>query len=226
MERTILEAKNLTVGYVSNTRPAVAGLDFTLGEGETLCLHGQSGCGKSSVVWAVMGMMEALGGYVQGSLRYRDNELIGLSEKEYDSIRWKEIALVPQSSMSSFNPVYRIGKTLDEMLCLQNQIKEKNERRDICMELMELVRLSPNILDSYPYELSGGMRQRAAIALAILLHPRILILDEATTGLDVLVEADILWMLKKLRMQKNMSMLFISHDTRIANAFCDRRIEF
>lgn len=226
MKQAILEAKNLTVGYANNPNPAVSGLDFSLGEGETLCLHGQSGCGKSSVVWAVMGMLEALGGYVNGSLRYRDNELIALSGKEYENIRWKEIALVPQSSMSSFNPVYRIGKNLDEMLCLQKPIKEKKERRDISMELMELVQLKPNILDSYPHELSGGMRQRAAIALAILLQPRILILDEATTGLDVLVEADILWMLKKLRMQKNMSILFISHDTRIANAFCDRRIEF
>lgn len=226
MKQGILEAKDLTVGYAKNPKPAVTGLDFSLGEGETLCLHGQSGCGKSSVVWAIMGMMDALGGYVQGNLRYRDKDLTALSGKEYESIRWREIALVPQSSMSSFNPVYKIGKTLDEMLCLQKEITEKKERRGICMELMEIVRLKPNTLDSYPHELSGGMRQRAAIALAILLQPQILILDEATTGLDVLVEADILWMLKKLRMQKNMSMLFISHDTRIANAFCDRRIEF
>ncbi len=140
-------------------------------------------------------------------------------------LRWKEIALVPQSSMNSFNPMYTVRQTISEVLFQHDQTLGKAGARERCLELLEMVQLGEEVLGSYPSELSGGMKQRAAIALALALDPGLLILDEATTGLDVIVEADILWLLRRLRREKGMSMLFVSHDDRIARAFCDRRLE-
>ena len=115
-------------------------------------------------------------------------------------------------------------KTYMELLNLKRKNLTCKEKENLIREKLEIVQLKETVLEQYPHELSGGMRQRAAIALALILDPELLILDEATTGLDVLVEADILWTLKKIRREKKMSMLVVSHDARIANAFCDRRI--
>lgn len=223
MNHELLRASNLTLGYDKN-KPLLRGFEFSLDTGETLCLHGASGCGKSTVIWAIMGMLKKIGGYAEGEIFYKNQDILGdtiLMEK----LRWTSIALVPQSSMSAFNPVYRMKDTYMEVLNLNAAALSKEQKRNLILEMMDIVQLKESVLFQYPHELSGGMRQRAAIALALILSPDLLILDEATTGLDVLVEAEILWTLKKIRDTRDMSMLVVSHDTRIANAFCDRRIE-
>ena len=223
MNNLLMETRKLTMGYHS-AKPVVADFYFSLGKGETLCLHGASGCGKSTVIWAIMGMLKEIGGYAQGEIWYQGKEILN-DPLQMNALRWNRISLVPQSSMSAFNPVYKMKKTYMEILNQKAPDMPKEEKQGRILQMLEIVRLNSGILNQYPHELSGGMRQRAAIALALILDPELLILDEATTGLDVLVEADILWTLKKIRQEKGMSMLVVSHDTRIANAFCDRRID-
>ncbi|MDO4453192.1 MAG: ATP-binding cassette domain-containing protein [Eubacteriales bacterium] len=223
MDKVVLDIQKLTLGYDDSKPPIVSNLYFQILKGETLCLHGSSGCGKSTVIWAIMGKLSRIGGFSEGKILYEGKDILN-DMAAMEAARWEKIALVPQSSMSAFNPVYKMKKTYMELLNLKRKNLTGKEKENLIREKLEIVQLKENVLEQYPHELSGGMRQRAAIALALILDPELLILDEATTGLDVLVEADILWTLKKIRREKKMSMLVVSHDTRIANAFCDRRI--
>lgn len=223
MKDVILKIRRLTLGYNNNVFPLIRNMNFELKRGEILCLHGASGSGKSTVIWAVMGKLNEIGGYAEGEILLDEKDILNVPYY-MKAARWEKIALVPQSSMSAFNPVYRIEKTYLELLNIKRRNMQKREKQELIREMLEVVQLKKTVLKQFPYELSGGMRQRAAIALALLLDPEILILDEATTGLDVLVEANILWTLKKIHEQRSMSMLVVSHDARIADSLCDRRI--
>ncbi len=222
----LLEVQELCIKYRGAASCVINHLSFDVKEGEILCLHGRSGAGKSTIVWAITGMLPEYDASCEGGhIWYHNMDLLHCTEKERQAIRWKEIALVPQSSMNSFNPVFTIGKTMEEMLKLQGGKMTKEQRRAKMEEFMEMVRLKPEILDCYPHQLSGGMKQRAAIALSILFDPKLLILDEATTGLDILIQADVLGTILELKKRKNMTILFISHDAELAKSFCDRRVE-
>ena len=220
----ILDVQNLTLSYKGSSDTVINDLTFRLNHGETLGLLGKSGCGKSSIAWTVMGMAETMGIQAGGNILYDSRNIINASENTLREIRWKQISIVAQYSMSSFNPVYTITKTMEETLHRHVRISRK-DAIDKINELMLTVQLDRRALHSYPHELSGGMRQRVAIAMSVMLDPKLLILDEATTGLDVIIEADILYLLKKIREEKGLSILFISHDKRIHQAFCDRGIQ-
>ena len=225
MREVLLKADHLTLQYADGSRPVIRDLSFTMEKGEILSLHGPSGAGKSTVVWALMGMMEAYGLKGSGAITFGDKTVdLEKSPKGLPST-WREIALVPQSSMSALNPVRTVEKTLEEMMKAHEPGKSKADCRARMEELMDLVCLPRDCLGAYPHELSGGMKQRISIALGVMYHPQLLILDEATTGLDLLVEADILGTIFTLKKQFDMSILLITHDRRLSDAFCRRRIE-
>lgn len=227
-QKMVLEVKNLSIRYRDAEEPVVKNLSFSMSEGEILCLHGRSGKGKSTVVWALTEMLKEYNAVASGEIILGGKRLSYEMEKPLPKTRtftWKDIALVPQSSMSSFNPVYTIRKTIVETMKANNCPEDKAGLEEQLTDLMRQVQLDPAVLDAYPHELSGGMKQRAAIALAILFHPQLLILDEATTGLDLLIQAQVLGTILNLRDQHNMTILFISHDRALAEEFCDRWIE-
>ena len=224
MTDNILSAKELTIAY-DGKAPVFSGLSFDVVRGETLGICGKSGCGKSSIALAVTRMLSYNNGIATGEILYGGKDLLSIPEKEMRSIRWREIAMVPQSSMNALNPVFKIKKTLEETIKAHSGKLERNFLKNRCLELMELVHLGERELHSYPHELSGGMRQRVSIALALALSPQLLILDEATTGLDVLVEANILHTIREIKRAMNISLIFITHDLRLQQAFCDRRFE-
>jgi peptide/nickel transport system ATP-binding protein len=225
MSNVTLEARSLSVCYRNAKKNAVTDVSFSLHESEVLCIQGRSGSGKSTIMLAILGMLYEYQAVASGSIWYGGQNLLTLSQEKYKGIRWKEIAMVPQSSMNSFNPVYTVRYSLREMMLLGNRwisIEEMQKREE---ELMRMVYLDHHVLSCYAHELSGGMKQRAAIAMALVYNPRILILDEATTGLDVKTQADVLGTVLRVKQEDGMSILFVSHDTELGNAFSDRMVE-
>lgn len=191
---------------------------MTLDKGEILGLIGPSGCGKTTVAWSIMGMIERMGGHVYGKITFEDTVILNGEYKDVEKLWWQYISIVPQASMSAFNPSLTIRQTLVETVEAHKHTIEESSLK----QLMDMVCLKEEVLDLYPHEMSGGMKQRAAIATAMCLSPKLLILDEATTGLDVLVEADILKTIKEIQREQGMSILMISHDKRLTDALCDR----
>lgn len=225
MAERILEVRNLTIRYKDAAEPVVKNLSFTLNRGEILCISGKSGAGKSTIVWSLMEMLEDYNAVAEGSICFNGSILQyegkDLKEKKWS---WREIALVPQASMSGFNPLFTIGETLMEMLDVYEGRGRREEKKKSIFELLSMVCLGENVYHCYPHELSGGMKQRAAIAMGMMFHPQILILDEATTGLDLLIQAEVLGTILKLKKEQDISILFISHDSDLAANFCDRQI--
>lgn len=221
----LLAAQNLSIRYLGADEWVVRNFSFELAEGEILCLRGRSGIGKSTVTAAIMGMLTVSGAQADGALLYRGTDLLRCGERALRDIRWREIALVPQSSMNAFNPVYTVRKTLREMMKLENRHISRDEMRAREERLMDVVHLDRSVLGCYAHEMSGGMKQRAAIALAMVYTPRLLILDEATTGLDIKVQADVLGTILQIKRETNMTILFISHDAQLGDKISDRRVE-
>ena len=217
----MLEIKNLKAWYTSTL--AVDNVSMKIAKGETLGLVGKSGSGKSTIAWAIMGMMEHIGGKCTGEIYFQGVNLLN-QPNAYSSILWKKIAIVPQAAMNSFNPVMKIGCSIREVLKYHWQSLSSQERRIKCKELTESVQLPEEILLYYPHQMSGGMKQRAALAKALACKPELLILDEATTGLDVLTEANLLKVVRKIQREENMSIMLISHDMRLVRSLCDSKV--
>lgn len=230
MNEKILEVENLSIRYRDAAEPIIRNLNFSLMKNEILCISGKSGAGKSTLVWALMEMLDDYNAVAKGKIRFQGKEICYDGDKYKKRIfDWRQIALVPQASMSSFNPLFTMGETMMEMLDVyegkaKSRVEKLRRKKRIC-ELFSLVKLEEAIYNAYPHELSGGMKQRAAIALGILFEPQVLILDEATTGLDLLIEAQVLGTILELKRKREISILFISHDRILADKFCDRRIE-
>ena len=219
----ILEIDRLNIRHRSARGVAhtVENLSLSIERGESLGLVGESGCGKSTVAKAVVGTLPAAAQIVSGAVRCDGVDLLQLSPTARREHSWKQVALVPQTAMNGFDPVYRIDQQLDETLRAHGDMPAA-ERKARLHELFELVGIPTDRLKSHPHEFSGGMRQRAMIAMALLFNPPVLIADEPTTGLDVLVQDQIMRRVKAIQADRGMAILLISHDMALVAENCDR----
>ncbi|MBP1911587.1 ABC transporter ATP-binding protein [Thermococcus stetteri] len=224
MSRPVLEVKNLKMYYFTNKGvvKAVDDISFTLNKGEVLGLAGESGCGKSSLGFTLLGMPTPPGKIVDGSIKIDGREIVGLPEDVLRrEIRWQKISMIFQGAMNALNPVYTIGYQMTEPLIYHKGMSQE-EALDRAQKYLELVGLDPEIVYRYPHELSGGMKQRVVIAMALLMEPSVVIADEPTTALDVIVQAQIINLMKRLKKELNLSMIFITHDLSILAEISDK----
>jgi len=222
----LLEIKNLSTSFhiEEGDVPAVRNVDLTLHPGETLALVGESGCGKSVTALSIMRLIPTPPGkYESGSILLNGEDLFSKSEKEMEGVRGNDISMIFQEPMTSLNPLMTVGDQIAESIIL-HQKKTKPEARQLTLELLRKVAMpSPDErIDQYPHELSGGMKQRVMIAMAIACRPALLIADEPTTALDVTIQAQILDLLATLRRENNMAILLITHNLGIVAQFADR----
>ncbi len=211
----LLEVRNLRIRYRTKKGEvhAVDDVSFTLERGEALGLVGESGCGKTTLALALMRLLPENAYVLGGEILFQGRNLLELSEEEMRRVRWKGIAMVFQAAMNSLNPVYRVGDQIIEAIQThQGDAFSIEEARKKVRELFELVGLNPRRMNDYPHEYSGGMRQRAVIAMALACDPAVIIADEPTTALDVIIQDRILRRLDKIRAQLNMGVIYISHD--------------
>jgi ABC-type microcin C transport system duplicated ATPase subunit YejF len=220
----IFTIRDLRVAFDTPDGPvnAVNGVDMTVHAGETVAVVGESGSGKSQVMMSAMGLL-ASNGRATGSVRYRDRELIGLSNRKLNQVRGNRITMIFQEPMTSLDPLYTIGKQMSEPLMVHGGLSASAARAK-ALELLNLVRIpdAARRLGAYPHELSGGQRQRVMIAMALANDPDLLIADEPTTALDVTIQAEILGLLAELQQRLGMAIIFITHDLGIVEAFADR----
>ena len=221
----ILEVKNLTVHIKTHKGvvQAVRGVDFYLNEQETLAVVGESGSGKSITMKGVMGILPKNGKVVEGSVMFQGNDLTKYSERQMQQVRGSEIAMIFQDPMTSLNPTMKVGKQIEEMLKEHRKEMSKADRKTRAIELLSLVGISnPEArYDQYPHQLSGGMRQRVVIAIALACDPKVLIADEPTTALDVTIQAQILDLMRNLKDKINSSIMLITHDLGVIAEMAD-----
>ncbi|NBI28521.1 ABC transporter ATP-binding protein [Chengkuizengella marina] len=222
----LLEVKNLKTHFFrkKQTIPAVDGVDLTIKKGETVALVGESGSGKSITSLSIMRLIPSPGGeIVDGQVLYNGTDLIELPEKELLKIRGNEISMIFQEPMTSLNPVLTIGQQIIEVL-IYHQKMSKSKAKQKAIELLEMVGFSraAELINDYPHRLSGGMRQRVMIAMAMSCSPKLLIADEPTTALDVTIQAQILDIMKQLSNKFGTSVLLITHDLGVVSEIADR----
>ncbi|HVK39364.1 MAG TPA: ABC transporter ATP-binding protein [Candidatus Kapabacteria bacterium] len=222
----LLEVRNLRTHFFTDdgTARSVDGIDFSVDRGETLGLVGESGCGKSVSALSVMRLIpDPPGKIVSGDILYNGRDLLKLSEDEMRSIRGNEISMIFQEPMTSLNPVFTVGHQIDEAVILHQKVS-KTEARLRSIEMLRLVGIPApeQRYDEYPHQLSGGMRQRVMIAMALSCNPALLIADEPTTALDVTVQAQILELITRLQEELGMGMIMITHDLGVIAEVCDR----
>lgn len=205
--------KNISVDHVS----------FHIDPGEVVCIVGESGCGKSVTSLSIMGLLGKGGAVIDGSVLFDDKNLLAMTEKEFDQIRGNQISMIFQDPLTSLNPVFTVGSQITESIRVHLHLP-KDEARKRAVGLLEKVGMPDpqGVMKKYPHTLSGGMRQRAMIAMALCCNPRLLIADEPTTALDVTIQAQIMALLKRLQEETGMSMILITHDIGLVANMADR----
>lgn len=219
----ILEIRDLNVEYLTRdgTLRAVDGVSFSLGFHETLGLVGESGCGKSTVGLSLLNILP-INAKVKGQIIYKGKDIVKMSDNEIRSLRGKEISMIFQDPMTSLDPIMRIKNQFFETILAHFPKIKNEEMMKMASNVLKSIGIDPSRLENYPFEFSGGMRQRVMIGLAIVLNPSLLIADEPTTSLDVVVQLQIMEVLKELKDQKNMSMILITHDLGLVAEIVDR----
>ena len=222
--RILLDVRDLSIDYLAPDQPsahAVQKVSFQLREGELLGLVGESGCGKTTLMLALMRLLPAAGRIVNGQVIFEGRDLTQVSEEEITDIRWKGIAIVFQGAMNALNPVRTVGDQISEAIRQHLDITEKAKLDARVSELLELVGISPDRAGHYPHQYSGGMRHRAMIAMALACNPQVIIADEPTTALDVMIQAQILELLASLQKRLGLSIIFVTHDLGVVAEMCD-----
>ncbi|KGR86965.1 ABC transporter ATP-binding protein [Lysinibacillus odysseyi] len=227
MKKKILEVKDLRINFktYAGEVKAVRGVSFELFEGETLAIVGESGSGKSVTSNALMKLIpQPPGIYAGGEIRFGGRDLVPLTEKEMMKIRGNDIAMIFQDPMTALNPTMRIGYQITEVLLKHKKIGSRAEAKERAIQLLDQVGIPfpEKRFRSYPHELSGGMRQRVVIAIALAADPKLLIADEPTTALDVTIQAQILELMKEIQKKSNTSIIFITHDLGVVANVADR----
>ena len=225
MSEKLLEIKDEKLSFFTPAGEvkALNGVSFSMNEGEVLGIVGESGSGKSVTAYSIMGLTAYPGKLIGGTIYFNGHQIEKMSEKEMRKIRGNEVSIIFQDPMTSLNPVYTIGNQITEVIRLHTG-KGKKEAYDRAKELLELVGINEPTkrLKQYPHELSGGMRQRVMIAIALACEPKLLIADEPTTALDVTIQAQILELMQELRQKLGMRIIMITHDLGVVASMCER----
>ena len=225
MSEKLLEIKDEKLSFFTPAGEvkALNGVSFSMNEGEVLGIVGESGSGKSVTAYSIMGLTAYPGKLIGGTIYFNGHQIEKMSEKEMRKIRGNEVSIIFQDPMTSLNPVYTIGNQITEVIRLHTG-KSKKEAYDRAKELLELVGINEPTkrVKQYPHELSGGMRQRVMIAIALACEPKLLIADEPTTALDVTIQAQILELMQELRQKLGMSIIMITHDLGVVASMCER----
>ncbi|MEU4291303.1 ABC transporter ATP-binding protein [Kribbella sp. NPDC026596] len=216
----ILEVRDLTVEYDTGSRPVVAvdAVDLDVHAGEFVGVVGESGCGKSTLLFAIAQLLSSPAAITGGSVKFQGQDLVGMSEKKLAAMRWRDFSVVMQSAMNALNPVKSIGAQFQDAIMAHDEPVAD----DRPAEVLRLVGIDPIHLKSYPHQLSGGMRQRAMIAMALLFTPDLIIMDEPTSALDVVAQRSLMVQIKELQHQLGFAVIFVTHDMSLVSHFSDK----
>ncbi len=220
----VLEVDNLTTNYktLRGWVQACQDVSFEVEKGQAMGLVGESGCGKTTVALSLLKLLPSAGRIRRGKILFNGQDLVKMSDSQIRKIRWKGIAIVFQGAMNALNPVFKISDQINEAIKIHEPGVSRTAARERIETLLEMVGIDRSRADNYPHEFSGGMRQRALIAMALAANPEVLVADEPGTALDVVVQAQILRLLRELKDKLNLSMVFISHDLSIVAETCEK----
>jgi len=225
MPEAILEVRELSVDYLTSATPAKAVDKVTLSVAprEFLAIVGESGCGKSTLLFAIARLLSPPAEIVGGEVRFRGRNMVQMTDKELRAIRWRDLSVVMQSAMNALNPVKTIGAQFEDVLRAHQKI-DRAAVRTRSREVMALVGIDAVHLSSFPHQLSGGMRQRAMIAMALLFSPDLIVMDEPTSALDVVAQRSLMVKIKELQLELGFAVIFVTHDMSLVSHFSDRLV--
>ena len=225
MVKPLLQVRDLRIDYrlEDGVMRVVDGISFAVQAGETLGLVGESGCGKSTVAKAVLSMLPANAVVAGGEVLFEGRDILRMGPRELRQLRWRDVAWIPQNAMNALDPVYTVAAQMREAMVIHGE-RDRVRVRARIVEVCHMVGLKPDRLSAYPHQLSGGMKQRVCIAMALLLSPKLLIADEPTTALDVMLQQQIVSTIRELQQRLHLTVIYISHDIAVVSALC-RKLE-